>query len=114
MQSEPPHRQADVEYVVLEVLAHGRLMTTQEVIAAVKRKLDLAAADLVRANKRDNESKIDTIIANALQDGRQLCKARQIERVAKGQFRITGKGKEQLRELAEFTAMLDDLMPDAE
>ena len=73
MESEQPHRQADVEYVILEVLAHGRIMTTQEVYAAVRRKLDLAAADLAKANERDNEHKIDQIIANALQEGRHLC-----------------------------------------
>ncbi|MEG4434413.1 winged helix-turn-helix domain-containing protein [Microcoleus sp. F10_A2] len=114
MASQQPHRQADVECVILEVLALKRTMTTQEVYADVRSKLDLAAADLEKANKRDNERKIDQIIANALQEGRTLCRRGWIERVGKGEFRITGKGEAQLQKIEELRALLDDLMPDDE
>lgn len=110
MPSEQPHRQADVEYVILEALAHGRIMTTQEIYGAVRRKLDLAPADLERANKRANEHKVDQITANALQDGRKLCKEGLIERVARGEFQITQLGQAELTRLEEFKAMLSALM----
>lgn len=110
MASEAPHGQADVEYTILEVLAHGGIMATQEVYAGVRRKLDLAPADLEKANKRDNERKIDQIIANALQDGRYLCKTGQIERIARGEFRITEKGREQILEREELRSILDEML----
>ena len=112
MASEKPHRQADVEYVILEVLSDGRIMTTQEVYAAVRRKLDLAPVDLQKANKRDNEHKIDQIIANALQEGRSLCRKGWIERVAKGEFCITDKGQAELGEFNCMRAMLDEHLSD--
>jgi galactokinase len=114
MVSQQPHRQSDVEFVILEALVHKRTMTTQEVYAAVRHRLDLAPADLEKANKRDNERKIDQIIANALQEGRTLCRRGWIERIGKGEFRITSGGEAQLQQIAADIALLDDLMPDEE
>lgn len=111
-----PHTQEDVEFDVLEVLRHGRIMTTQEVTKAVKSRLSLASADLQRANKRDHESKIDQIIANALQAKRHLCRDGLIERVGRGEFRITEIGRADIAErdarAAEAGALLDQMLSD--
>lgn len=87
-----PNTQEDVEDVILSVLQGGSAFTTAEVYRAVQKKITLVPADLERAAKRPNESKIDQIIANALQDRRRLCRDGLIERVGKGEFRITDKG----------------------
>ncbi|MCW3837073.1 winged helix-turn-helix domain-containing protein [Sphingomonas canadensis] len=104
--------------MILNVLSHGHVMTTQEITRSVKAKLPLTSTDLARANKRSNEAKIDQIIANALQDRRRLCRNGLIERVARGEFRLTRKGREYLAAQAEMlkdaTALLDDLFPDLE
>lgn len=109
-----PHTQEDVEGEVLEVLHHGKIMTTQEITAAVKRRLNLAPADLQRANKRD-ESKVDQIIANALQAKRRLCRDGLIERTGRGEFRITVGGTNYLADqetkVAEMSGLLDELFP---
>jgi DNA-binding PadR family transcriptional regulator len=116
MGSERPHGQEDVDDVILNVLSHGRAMTTQEITRTTKARLDLTPADLRRANKRENESKIDQIIANALQARRRLCGEGLIERIGHGEFRITDEGRKSLREQAELmqltTSILDDLHPD--
>lgn len=113
-----PYAQEDVEEEVVEVLTHGRVMTTQEITAAVKRRLNLSAADLKRANKRDNESKIDQIIANALQAKRRLCRDGLIERVARGEFRLTEAGRGYVADrdarVADMTKLLDELLPEAD
>jgi len=118
MRSESPHGQADVEIDVVQVLSHGRVMTTQEITQAVKDRLVLSPTDQQKANKRDNESKIDQIIANALQDRRRLCRDNLIERVARGEFRITPKGRDYLstheERLKKAIALFNDLLPDAE
>lgn len=112
-----PHEQGDVEDEVVKVLRHGRITTTQEVTKAVKSRLVLAPGDLERANKRDSETKIDQIIANALQEGRRLCKSGLIERTGRGEFRITPTGHRYLADqaamVAEMSADLDKLLPDA-
>jgi hypothetical protein len=113
-----PYGQADVEFEVLDVLQRGRVMTTQEVTQAVKKRLLLSKADAQQANKRENESKIDQIIANALQKKRRLCRDGLIERVDRGEFRITDAGLRDIagREalLAKGSVELDKLFPDAD
>lgn len=109
MKQSPAHRQEHVEEPILEVLEHGRTMTTAEITKATKRKLDLDPADLARANKRENESKIDGIIANALQDKRNLCKKGWIVRVGIGEFRITQRGHEHLARHRENMALMQKL-----
>lgn len=112
------YTQEDVEFDVLEVLHHGRSMTTQEVTKAVKSRLSLSSADLRRANKRDHESKIDQIIANALQAERRLCRDGLIERVGRGEFRITENGRADIADrdarAAEAGALFDKMFPDAD
>lgn len=111
-----PHTQEDVEDVALEVLRHGKVMTTQEVTVAVKSRLNLAPVDLLRANKREQESKIDQIIANALQAKRRLCRDGLIERTGRGEFRITPRGLKYLADrevkVAQMSGLLDELFPD--
>lgn len=113
-----PYTQEDVEFDVLEVLRGGRVMSTQEVIQAVKRRLNLSAADRQRANVREQESKVDTIIANALQDRRRLCRDGLIERVERGVFRITAAGREDIanREanVAATQPLLDKILGDTD
>ena len=115
MKSERPHAQEEVEDVILNVLSPGRAMTTQEITRATKARLDLTPADQRRATKRQNESKIDQIIANALQARRRLCGEGLIERVSHGEFRITVEGREYLREQEEqaglMRSILDDVLP---
>jgi Mrr N-terminal domain len=110
--------QADVEHDIVEVLSHGRVLTTQEITREVKARVHLRPLDRQRANERPNESKIDQIIANALQERRSLCRKGLIERVAVGEFRITESGSEYLRDFAlqleQAMTLLDDLMPDDE
>lgn len=110
--------QADVEFEVLDVLQNGRIMTTQEVTQAVKKRLSLSKADIQRANKREQESKIDQIIANALQEKRRLCRDGLIERVGRGEFRITDAGLRDLADreasLAKASVELDKLFPDGD
>ncbi len=112
-----PYTQEDVEDDVLEVLRHGRILTTQEVTRAVKQRLNLSKADLKRANKRDNESKVDQIIANALQAKRRLCRDGLIERTGRGEFRITDVGlaymKDRAARVDEVSKLLDEMFPDA-
>lgn len=111
-----PYVQADVEFDILDVLDGGRVMTTQEVTQSVKKRLSLSEADLRQANKRENESKIDQIIANALQKERRLCRDGLIERVARGEFRITDAGQRDIADraaqLATASVELDKLFPD--
>lgn len=113
-----PYTQEDVEFEVLEVLRSGRTMTTQEVTKVVRSRLSLSKADLLRANKRENESKIDQIIANALQQKRRLCRDGLIERVGRGEFRITEIGRNDIahREagLTDARALLDQMLADAD
>lgn len=112
------YTQEDVELEVLEVLRSGRVLTTQEVTQAVKARLRLSRADLQRANKRENESKIDQIIANALQQRRRLCRDGLIDRVSRGEFRITQAGRDDLanrdRNVASAKALLDQMLSDAD
>jgi hypothetical protein len=116
MRSEIAHGQADVEHEIVQVLSHGRTMTTQEITRSVKARLTPSAADLRKANKRDNESKIDQIIANALQQRRNLCRRSLIERVGHGEFRITEGGHAYLRRHEELLKaaerVFDDMFPD--
>jgi hypothetical protein len=116
MKAERPNKQEDVEDVIVEVLEHQRTMTTAEVTAAVKTRLRLVPADLERAAKRENESKIDQIIANALQAERRLCRDRLIERVGLGIFRITASGLSYLAdhraEVEAASKLLDNMFPD--
>lgn len=110
------HEQADVEDPVLEVLEHRGPMTTLEITAAVKARLAHFPADHERANKRENETKIDQVIANALQGRRRLCSKGLIRRVAKGEFIITPEGKAYLaqhrKDVEEGVALLAQLYPD--
>lgn len=109
-----PHGQEDVEHEIIELLQHGRIMTTQEITTAVKKRLVLAPADLERANKRDNEVKIDQIIANALQVKRHLCRDGLVKRTGRGEFRITDAGRrhfqDQQARVAEMGKILDEML----
>lgn len=93
-----PHGEADVQDEIVDVLKHGKTMTTQEIRGAVLSRLNLAPADLKRANKRQNETKIDQIIANALQPTRRICRDGLVERTGRDQFRITAAGQQHLSE----------------
>jgi predicted transcriptional regulator len=102
--------------VILSVLEKGGAFTTAEVNRAVRMRITLVPADLERAAKRPNESKIDQIIANALQDRRRLCQDGLIERAEKGEFRITDKGRDYLTShqklVIEAGLILDEIFPD--
>lgn len=117
MKSEPAHGQEHVEDVILDVLQNGRIATTQEIYKAVKSRLELTSADLERAGKRPNESKIYQIIANALQDKRRLCRDALIKRSGIGKFCITEVGRKYLanhrEQVASMRQMLDDMFPNA-
>lgn len=110
------NKQEDVEDVILSVLEGGGVLTTAEVNRAVRKKIILGPADLERANERTNESKIDQIIANALQDRRRLCRDALIERVDKGEFRITDKGRDYLTDhrnlVSDMTLTLNEMFLD--
>lgn len=113
-----PNTQEDVEDVILSALEGGGVFTTAEINLAVRQKITLVPADLERAAKRPNEAKIDQIIANALQDRRRLCRDRLIERVGRGEFRITAAGRDYLinqRDMAaDASRLLDEMFPDAD
>ena len=98
------HGEADVRMPILECLSGGGVLTTAEITRGVRRKLGLQPSDLQRANKRSSEQKIDQIIANALQDGRYLCKMRFIEREGAGTFRLTALGKVYIKKFEENVA----------
>ena len=70
------------------------------------------------AKRRSNEQKIDQIVANALQEKRQLCRDGFIERVSQGVFRLTPQGKKWLVEFQADVALglawLDEHYPDSE
>ena len=108
-----PHSQSEVEDVILDALRHGLSRTTQEITSGVRKRLPLTVADLRVAAKRENEAKIDQIIANALQSGRRLCRDGLIERVSKGVFKITSNGQQRLSEhkadLEELSKICDEL-----
>lgn len=108
-----PNSQEDVEDVILSVLAGGGAFATAEIYRAVKKRITLVPADLERATKRPNESKIDQIIANALQDRRRLCRDGLIERAEKGEFRITGEGRAYLSDhrtlVSDMTLTLNEM-----
>lgn len=112
-----PNTQEDVEDVILSALEAGKVLTTAEITRAVRQRITLVPADLEPAAKRPNETKIDQIIANALQDRRRLCREGLIDRVARGEFRITGKGCDYLTKhremLSDTTRMLNEIFPDA-
>jgi DNA-binding PadR family transcriptional regulator len=114
MAAERGTRQDDVEDVILEVLSDFRSQSTVEITKTVKSRIDLVAADRERAKSRPNESKVDQIIANALQARRRLCTERLIERAGIGMFRITDKGKKHLAErnadIALMAAELERLL----
>ncbi|MWV27471.1 winged helix-turn-helix domain-containing protein [Aurantiacibacter rhizosphaerae] len=115
MSLQRAHKQEDVEDVILEVLEPGHARTTQEIYAAVRRRLNLTPDDLERANKRD-ESKINQIIANALQGKRRLCRNGLIVRTGVGEFRITEAGCTYLDKhrasVAEGLKLLDGMFLD--
>ncbi|MGQ0659332.1 winged helix-turn-helix domain-containing protein [Sphingosinicella sp.] len=101
-----PTQQEDVEDVILEALENGAVRTTGEITAAVRGRIILTPADRLRAVKRPNESKIDQIIANALQTKRRLCRDGLIERTGHGEFRITEGGRAYL---AKFRAEVESM-----
>lgn len=113
---ERRHEQTDVEDPILEVLEHRGSTTTAEITAAVKKRLAPFSADRERANRREGESKIDQVIANALQEKRRLCRDGLIRRIGRGEFAITDEGRSHLakyrRDVEEAGAILDALYPD--
>jgi hypothetical protein len=109
LNDERRHTQSEVEEVIIDVLASGSRLTTAEITRATKLRLALVGRDRDRAAKRPNESKVDQIIANALQARRRLCRDSLIERVEKGLFRITAKGVKYYEERqADLDAMRAD------
>ncbi len=110
------HEQGDVEDPILEVLEHRGSTTTAEITAAVKKRLAPLPSDRERANKREGESKIDQVIANALQEKRHLCRDGLIRRIGRGEFVITDEGRGYLRRqrqrVAEASSIFDELYPD--
>ena len=104
------HQQNEVEDVILEVLKHGGVMTTQELQKAVKARLDLDPSDLQPAKKRANETKIDQIISNALQESRNLCRKGWVCRVARGEFLITPDGQAHLIAEKEMQSLVRGVM----
>jgi predicted transcriptional regulator len=114
-QDERRHEQGDVEDPIIGVLEHRGPMTTAEITAAVKKRLAPFPSDREQANKREGESKIDQVIANALQEKRRLCRDGLIQRVGRGEFIITDEGRGYLtkhrQEVAEAGAILDELYP---
>jgi restriction endonuclease Mrr len=99
----------------LEYLQNGAIRTTQEITRAVKERVELTSEDRKQAAKRHAESKVDQIIANALQSKRRLCRGGLIERVERGTFRITASGALYLaeqRKSFEFMSELLDGMSD--
>lgn len=112
---ERRHEQADVEDPILEVLEHRGSTTTADITAAVKKRLATFLADRERANRRDGESKVDQVIANALQEKRRLCRDGLIRRTGRGEFVITDEGRGYLmkhrRNVEEAGAILEALYP---
>jgi hypothetical protein len=106
----------DVRIPILEVLSKGGSWTTQEITKAVRARLKLRPADLERAAGRQNEQKIDQIIANALQKKRKLCAFGLVERGEIGVFRLTPTGAEFLKkfqdDVAWGVAWLEENYPD--
>jgi ribosomal protein S19E (S16A) len=107
------HSQEDVEDKILEVLEHGGVMGTQQIFRLVKGQLSLLPGDTLPAQKRPGEQMIDQIIANALQAQRRLCAKGLIERVDKGAFRITEKGRSYLSDFREEVVQMSVLLPDS-
>lgn len=111
-----PNTQENVEDVILSVLEGGGVFTTAEVTRGVRAKIALVPADLERAAKRPNEAKVDQIIANALQDRRRLCRDGLIERLGRGEFCLTGKGRDYLanhrNQMSEMSVIFDEMFPD--
>ncbi len=111
------HTEQDVRTPVLEFLSNRSISTTQEITQGVKDSIALMEGDLTRARKRENECKIDQIIANALQANRTLCRDGQVERVGHGLFRITAKGRELVAEhhalIATMVQWVEDNHPGA-
>lgn len=115
-QDERRHEQGDVEDPILLVMEHRTSMTTAEITGAVKDRLARLPADRSRANKRDNESKLDQVIANALQERRRLCRDGLIARVGRGEFEITIECKDYLAkqrsDVQDASVIFDELFPD--
>lgn len=107
---ERPTQQEDVEDVILHALEGSGVQTTFEITRSVRDRLPLTAGDLVRANERPNEAKVDQIIANALQAGRRLCRDGLIERTGRGEFRITEKGRDYLTEQRKDIALMSETL----
>jgi len=107
---ERPNQQEDVEDIILEVLENGFVQATADITKAVKSRLLLTTADLVRANRRPNEARIDQIIANALQARRRLCRDGLIERTGRGEFRITEAGRAYLTKFRAETASMSETL----
>ncbi|MFS0851694.1 hypothetical protein AB3M93_19855 [Novosphingobium panipatense] len=111
-----PNTQEDVEDVISTIFHGRRTLTTAEINHSARQRIRLVPADLERAAKRPNETKIDQIISNALQDRRRLCREGLIERVDHGEFHITDKSRayvaEQERVWKDAYALLEELFPD--
>jgi hypothetical protein len=104
------HTEDDVLSPILEFILTRYTVTTMEIRMGVKKMLPLFPRDRDRANRRPNEQVIDQIIANALRPNQWLCREGMIERVDRGLFRITEKGREYLAERERVVqTMLDYL-----
>lgn len=118
MRPDARHTRGDVEDVILDVLEHRGVTTTAEIYKLVKDRLNLSAADRQTATKRDGESKVDQVIANALQARRRLCRDGLIERVDKGEFRIGAAGQKHLQkhhaETAKMAETLSEMFTDSD
>ena len=106
----------EVREPILIALRSGTILTTQEIFKAVKAQIEVVDSDRLRANERTSETKLDQIIANALQAGRALCRENLIERTGRGEFRITPHGQAYITtvqaENADIAALLDKMLPD--
>ena len=111
------HYQEDVEDVILDVLEHRSITTTADIYKLVKGRLNLTPADRENAVARNWNDKIEQVIANALRDICRLCQDGLIERVARGEFRITAAGKAHLKKHRErverMVITLSEMFPDS-
>jgi restriction endonuclease Mrr len=102
----------DAHFLVLNVIRNGESWSNGSIKTALEKELDLSNEDRARANRRENEPKWYTIVNNCLQDGRGLYKMGLVERVGRGEHRITAKGRDALaaheQNVQTLSAMFDE------
>lgn len=117
MQPNARHLEADIEDVILDVLERRGVTPTAEIYRLVKDRLDLTLADQQKSRARPWNTNIEVTIANALRDICRLCQDGLIERVARGEFRITAAGKAYLKEhrdrVERMVKSLSEMFPES-